>query len=258
MGGKGTKRKKKRSPTPTVDSARSLPSTLSPFSPSISPTRAHAQIEYALNAVNAGATALGIRAVDGVVLATEKKVRSPLVDPGTVQKLSPITDSIGLAYAGMGPDSRVLARRARKSAQAYFRTYAEAVPVAQLCRETAAVMQEFTQRGGVRPFGVSLLMAGWDVGGGPQLYQIDPSGSYFAWKATAIGKNMAHAKTFLEKRYSEDMEVEDAIHTALLTLKDGFEGELGGDAVEVAVVGKDRSFRVLTPAEVSDYLREVE
>ena len=258
MGGKSTKRKKKRSPTPTVDSARSLPSTLSPFSPSISPTRAHAQIEYALNAVNAGATALGIRAVDGVVLATEKKVRSPLVDPGTVQKLSPITDSIGLAYAGMGPDSRVLARRARKSAQAYFRTYAEAVPVAQLCRETAAVMQEFTQRGGVRPFGVSLLMAGWDVGGGPQLYQIDPSGSYFAWKATAIGKNMAHAKTFLEKRYSEDMEVEDAIHTALLTLKDGFEGELGGDAVEVAVVGKDRSFRVLTPAEVSDYLREVE
>ncbi len=238
------------------DSARAPPlSSTCSLSLSILLSR---QIEYALNAVNAGATALGIRAVDGVVLATEKKVRSPLVDPDTVQKLSPITDSIGLAYAGMGPDSRVLARRARKSAQAYFRTYAEPVPVAQLCRETAAVMQEFTQRGGVRPFGVSLLMAGWDVAGGPQLYQIDPSGSYFAWKASAIGKNMAHAKTFLEKRYSEEMEVEDAIHTALLTLKDGFEGELSGDAVEVAVVGKDRSFRVLTPAEVSDYLREVE
>lgn len=231
---------------------------LPPFSPPSPALLFPQQIEYALNAVNAGATALGIRAVDGVVLATEKKVRSPLVDPATLQKLAPITDSIGLAYAGMGPDARVLARRARKSAQAYYRTYAEAVPVAQLCRETAAVMQEFTQRGGVRPFGVSLLMAGWDAGGGPQLYQIDPSGSYFAWKASAIGKNMANAKTFLEKRYSEDMEVEDAIHTALLTLKDGFEGELTGEAVEVAVVGKDRSFRVLTPAEVADYLREVE
>ena len=54
----------------------------------------------------------------------------------------------------------------------------------------------------MRPFGVSLLMAGHDTHG-PQLYQIDPSGSYFAWKASAIGKNMTNAKTFLEKRYSE-------------------------------------------------------
>lgn len=76
----------------------------------------------------------------------------------------------------------------------------------------------------MRPFGVSLMMAGYDENG-PQLYQVDPSGSYFAWKASAIGKNMVNAKAFLEKRYSEDMELEDAIHTALLTLKEGFEGE---------------------------------
>ena len=67
-----------------------------------------------------------------------------------------------------------------------------------LVRELAAVMQEFTQRGGVRPFGVSVLLAGFDHNG-PQLYQIDPSGSYFAWKASAIGKHMVNAKTFLEK-----------------------------------------------------------
>lgn len=79
------------------------------------------------------------------------------------------------------------------------------------------------ESGGVRPFGVSLLMAGVDENG-PQLYQIDPSGSYFAWKASAIGKNATNARTFLEKRYSDDIELEDAIHTALLTLKDGFEG----------------------------------
>lgn len=141
--------------------------------------------------------------------------------------------------------------------QAYYRTYKEHVPVAQLCRETATVMQEFTQRGGVRPFGVSLLVAGVDDSG-PQLYQVDPSGSYFAWKASAIGKNMANAKAFLEKRYAEDMGLEDAIHTALLTLKEGFEGALTGDSVEVGVVGADRVFRVLTPAEVNDYLQEVE
>jgi 20S proteasome subunit alpha 2 len=87
---------------------------------------------------------------------------------------------------------------------------------------------------------------------------VDPSGSYFAWKASAIGKNMVNAKTFLEKRYNEEMELEDAIHTALLTLKEGFEGQISGDNIEVAIVGADKVFRVLTPAEVTDYLEEVE
>jgi 20S proteasome subunit alpha 2 len=84
----------------------------------------------------------------------------------------------------------------------------------------------------VRPFGVSLLLAGYDDNG-PQLYQDNPSGTYFAWKASAIGKNMVNAKTFLEKRYSEDVEVEDAVHTALLTLKESFEGEMTGHNIEV-------------------------
>lgn len=109
----------------------------------------------------------------------------------------------------------------------------------------------------MRPFGVSLLMAGFDEHG-PQLYQIDPSGSFFAWKASAIGKNMINAKTFLEKRYNEDIELEDAVHTALLTLKEGFEGQITADNIEVAIVGDNKEFKVLTPSEVSDYLEEVE
>jgi 20S proteasome subunit alpha 2 len=113
------------------------------------------------------------------------------------------------------------------------------------------------QRSGVRPFGVSLLVAGYDDAG-PQLYQVDPSGSYFAWKASAIGKNMTNAKTFLEKRYSDDMELEDAVHTALLTLKEGFEGAMDHTNIEVGIVGADKVFKVLTPAEIKDYLGEVE
>lgn len=86
----------------------------------------------------------------------------------------------------------------------------------------------------MRPFGVSLMLAGHDANG-PQLYQIDPSGTFFAWKASAIGKNMVNAKTFLEKRYADDLELEDAIDTALLTLKESFEGEMSGDNIEVRV-----------------------
>ena len=75
-------------------------------------------------------------------------------------------------------------------------------------------MQEFTQRGGVRPFGISLLAAGYDDDG-PQLYQIDPSGAYYGWRATACGKNFVNAKNFLEKRYSEEMELEDDLFIVL-------------------------------------------
>ena len=104
---------------------------------------------------------------------------------------------------------------------------------------------------------MSLLMAGFDDHG-PQLYQIDPSGSYFAWKASAIGKNMTNARAFLEKRYSDEVGLEDAVHTALLTLKEGFEGQVSSSNIEVGIIGPDRVFKVLTEAEVNDYLQEVE
>ena len=135
---------------------------------------------------------------------------------------------------------------------------------------------------GVRPFGVSLLIAGYDDLG-PHLYQVDPSGSYWAWKASAIGKNMINAKTFLEKRqaysdqrsqkksvhsipirskpidhhhdhqhkhhpfnrYTDEMELEDAIHTAILTLKEGFDGQMNENNIEIGVIGSDRIFRIL-------------
>mmetsp|Transcript_3177 Transcript_3177/g.7013 ORF Transcript_3177/g.7013 Transcript_3177/m.7013 type:complete len:238 (+) Transcript_3177:269-982(+) len=215
------------------------------------------QIEYALNAVANGRTALGIAATDGVVIATDKKFSSALVENESVRKVERVTDGSGFVYAGVGPDYRVLVRKARKSAQAYFREYRETKPVGQLVKSTASVMQEYTQSGGVRPFGVSLLVAGMDGDGVPRLFQVDPSGAYFGWKATAIGKGYVNAKNFLEKRYQEDMELEDAIHTALLTLREGFEGEMNGHNIEVGVVSKsDGKFRLLTPEQIQDYLDE--
>jgi 20S proteasome subunit alpha 2 len=215
------------------------------------------QIEYALNAVANGRTSLGICAKDGVVIATDKKLASALVDVDAVNKVEAVNKSCGFVYSGVGPDYRVLVRKARKSAQSYFRMYREDQPVSQLVKQTASVMQEYTQSGGVRPFGVSLLVAGCDGDGTPRLYQVDPSGAYFGWKATAIGKNYVNAKNFLEKRYQEDMELEDAIHTALLTLREGFEGEMNANNIELGVVRKsDGEFRLLTPEQVQDYLDE--
>ncbi|KAE8707954.1 Proteasome subunit alpha type-2 [Hibiscus syriacus] len=207
-----------------------------------SPSGKLVQIEHALTAVGSGQTSLGIKAANGVVIATEKKLPSILVDETSVQKIQFLTPNIGVVYSGMGPDFRVLVRKSRKQAEQYHRLYKEPIPVTQLVRETAAVMQEFTQSGGVRPFGVSLLVAGYDDNG-PQLYQVDPSGSYFSWKASAMGKNVSNAKTFLEKRYTDDMELDDAVHTAILTLKEGFEGQISGKNIEIGIIGIDKKFR---------------
>ena len=237
-----------------------------------SPSGKLVQIEYALNAVLQGYTSVGIRAKEGIVLAAEKKTPSPLVEPESMNKIAHIAPGLGLVYSGMGPDSRVLIAKARKSAQAYWQVYREWPTALQLVKELATVMQEFTQSGGVRPFGVSLLVAGWDVDA-PGLYQVDPSGSYWAWKASAIGKNTVAAKNFLEKRYQNDLSLEDAIHTAILVLRENFEGSMTPETLEIAVLSRvppARStyaslpeskeealvpdFRILKEAEIADYL----
>lgn len=221
-----------------------------------SPSGKLVQIEYALAAVASGAPSVGIKAVDGVVLATEKKQKSILYDDSMIHKVEQITNNIGMVYSGMGPDYRVLVKAARKLAQQYQLTYGEEIPTAQLVQRVANVMQEYTQQGGVRPFGVSLLIAGWDVDERrPYLYQCDPSGAYFAWKATAMGKNHANGKTFLEKRYSEEVGLEDAVQTAILTLKESFEGLMTEDNIEIGICKADGSgFKRLLPSEVKDYL----
>ncbi|KAJ6235364.1 proteasome subunit alpha type-2 [Anaeramoeba flamelloides] len=214
------------------------------------------QIEHALKAVESGATSLGIKASNGVVIVTEKKLPTTLIDENSVKKIQKLNDGIGVIYSGLGPDYRVLISKARKKSQQYFKQYNEIIPVNIISRKVAGIMQEFTQSGGVRPFGVSLLVAGYDHNG-PQLFQVDPSGSFWAWKATAIGKNSSNSKKFLEKRYKPDMEIEDAINTAILTLKEGFEGEMDEFNIEVGVITNDKKFRILEPEEVKDYISEL-
>jgi len=220
-----------------------------------SPSGKLVQIEYALNAVTAGAPSVGIKASNGVVIAAEKKQKSILYDENSIHKVEMITERIGMIYSGMGPDYRVLLARARKIAQVYYRRYQESIPTIMLVQQVANVMQEYTQSGGVRPFGVSLLICGFD-NGRPYLFQCDPSGAYFAWKATALGKNHLNGKTFLEKRYSDELELEDAVHTAILTLKESFEGVMDENNIELGIAD-EKGFRRLAPSEVNDYLASI-
>lgn len=164
----------------------------------------------------------------------------------------------------------MLVKRARKIASQYELMFGEEIPTTELVSRLAAVMQEYTQSGqvsiypsdrwtlvlfsGVRPFGVSLLIAGWDtIKKRPLLFQSDPSGAFFAWKATALGKNDINAKTFLEKRFNEGLELDDGIHTALLTLRESFDVGMTDENVEIAVC-TDSGFRRLTRQQIKDHL----
>ena len=212
------------------------------------------QIENALKAVSNGETTVGIKYKDGVVLAVEKNIKSPLIDENSVRKIQQIAEHVGATYAGLSGDFRVLLQSARKQSMKHVLTYEEPILIGSLARETAKIFQEFTQSGGVRPFGICLLLAGIDSDG-PQLFQLDPSGVYHEWKATSVGKNGPNAKIFLEKRYKEDLDRDDAIHMALMALKEGFEGSLNNRNIEIGYIDvADNKFKNLSQTEVGHIL----
>lgn len=219
-----------------------------------SPSGKLGQIEYALNAVSHGSSCIGIKTNFGAVIVTENRPSSNLIDSRRIEKVSMICKNIGMVYSGLGPDARLILLKARKLAQSYIRNLGENPPVGMLVRDIAHVFQEFTQSGGVRPFGVSLLVIGSDSNQGFSLYQVDPSGTYWAWKATSIGKNYLNAKNFIEKRYNPELELEDAIHVALHTIRQTFDGLMTESNIQIGIVDSKNEFRLLNSSEISDYI----
>ena len=126
------------------------------------------QVRHALTAVGNGETCLGVRAKNGVVIAAEKKIASTLVDENSVHKIEQISPYMGVTYAGIGPDFNSILLKQRKDIQVYHSRYMDRITPFMLCKQTADLIQEYTQAGAVRPFGVGLLVAGWE--NGPQLF----------------------------------------------------------------------------------------
>ncbi|EAX94809.1 Family T1, proteasome alpha subunit, threonine peptidase [Trichomonas vaginalis G3] len=214
------------------------------------------QIESALKAVSLGGQCVGVKAKNGAVIACESKPSSPLVEKVTNLKVQKINDNVGIVYSGVNTDFHVILKSLRKASIKYSLRLGVEMPTREVVKHAAHKMQYYTQIGGVRPFGVSLLIIGWEELG-PTLWQVDPSGTFWAWKATALGKRSDGSRTFLERRYSEDQSVDDAIHTAISTLKEGFDGQLTAELIEIGVVDETRKFRTLSTAEIRDFLTEV-
>jgi 20S proteasome subunit alpha 3 len=122
------------------------------------------------------------------------------------------------AVAGMTADANILINYARTAAQRYLLTYNEDIPCEQLVRRLCDLKQGYTQHGGLRPFGVSFIYAGWDPQRQFQLYSSNPSGNYGGWKATSVGANNASAQSLLKQDYKEECDLKEACGLAMKVL----------------------------------------
>ncbi|MFB6139678.1 MAG: archaeal proteasome endopeptidase complex subunit alpha [Halosimplex sp.] len=214
------------------------------------------QVEYAREAIKRGTASVGVRTDAGVVLAADRQVRSPLVEEQSIEKLHRIDDHIAIASAGHVADARQLVDFARQQAQMNRLRYDEPIGVESLAKEVTDYIQRYTQSGGVRPFGVALAIAGVDPDGTPKLFETDPSGTPYEWRATAIGGDRETLQGFLEDEYREEMDLDAGITLALETLAQSNE-DIDPEAVEVTVVDTEtHTVRSLDAEEIEAHLAE--
>lgn len=218
------------------------------------------QVEYALEAVKLGSTAVGIATKEGVVIAAEKRLPSSLVVPSSIEKILLIDNHMGCAMSGLSSDARTLVEHARVETQNHHFTYNERMPIEACVHSIADMALDFSDAGNddnkqsdgskkkktmARPFGVALLVAGVDDTRGPCLFQTEPSGTYTLFKAAAIGSAADAATSMLIEHYKEDMSLEEGRKLCLFILRQVMEDKLNSQNVEIASADvKERRFKV--------------
>ena len=180
------------------------------------------QVEYALETVRAGSTAIAIACNEGCVLTVEERMHTKLQNPEFSWKLFQIDEHIGAAAAGLNSDARILADNARIRAQVLRLSYDEEPTVEAVARYIGDIMQMYTQHAGVRPFGTAILFGGVDKTG-VRVFYTEPSGMVLEYDAWAIGRGAEKVKDVLEAEYRRDLTLEEAIELSLKALVNSVE-----------------------------------
>ncbi|XP_013785438.1 proteasome subunit alpha type-5-like [Limulus polyphemus] len=219
------------------------------------------QVEYAIEAIKLGSTAIGIQTSEGVMLAVEKRVTSTLMESTTIEKTVEIDSHIGCAVSGLMADSRTMVDKARVEAQNHWFLYNEKMQVESVAQAVSNLAIRFgdSDDDGIamsRPFGVAILFAGVDERG-PQLYHMDPSGTYVQYGAKAIGSGSEGAQQALQEEYHKSMTLEEAIKTALKILKQVMEEKLNSTNVEVAIVTPSKGYHMFTTEELEEVIKNI-
>ncbi|KAK9891006.1 hypothetical protein WA026_013340 [Henosepilachna vigintioctopunctata] len=222
------------------------------------------QVEYAMEAISHAGTCLGILANDGILLAAERRNTNKLLDEVFAsEKIYQLNDDMVCSVAGITSDANVLTNELRMIGQRYLFQYGESIPCEQLVSWLCDIKQAYTQYGGKRPFGVSILYMGWDKHYGYQLYQSDPSGNYSGWKGTCIGNNSAAAISNLKQEYKEgEVTLEGAKALAIKVLTKTLDmTKLSSEKVEMATlsrVGNKTKISILDSKEVESLIADYE
>ena len=212
------------------------------------------QVEYALEAVRRGTLAVAAKSKDSVCLAAQIKIPSKLIDADSIDKLFQVDEHIGVAISGLHADSRTLINLARVQAQSFRLTYDEPVRLNMLVKTLADIKQQYTQFGGIRPFGCALFFIAIDPSG-PQIYTTSPSGIYRSFKAYALGSGEATARDYLKENYKEDMTFDETVTFTLKTLKESINETPTKENTRLAYIkSEDKKFHMCSKDEVEKFL----
>ncbi|KPI94655.1 PREDICTED: proteasome subunit alpha type-7-1 [Papilio xuthus] len=216
------------------------------------------QVEYAQEAVRKGSTAVGVRGNDVVVLGVEKKSVAKLQEERTVRKICLLDEHVVMAFAGLTADARILINRAQIECQSHKLTVEDPVTLEYITRYIAGLKQKYTQSNGRRPFGISCLIGGFDYDGQPHLFQTEPSGIYYEWKANATGRAAKTVREFLEKNYNaEEVATEKgAVKLAIRALLEVVQS--GQKNLEIAVMRRNQLMQMLDIDTINSYVSVIE
>ena len=214
------------------------------------------QVEYAIETVKRGTLAIGVKSKEGVIMAVEEKPRT-LQTKNITQKIFQVDYHIGVAAAGYIPDARVQVDNARFFSQGNRMTYDESVEVATVAKHLADQAHQFTQYGGVRPNGVSMIIAGIDQKG-ESIYVTDPSGTYVQYAAIAIGAGSDDVNVFLEKHYNPDMSLDEAASLAIAAINLKTEQKDGINHIKMAkITSQVKIFEKVSESDLQNYSQNV-
>ncbi len=213
------------------------------------------QVEYAMELVNRGATILGIRCSEGVILGSEENAE-PLEETEYSWKIFRIDDHVGAAIVGLSSDARILIDQARVNAQSNKLTYDEPIDVEIVTKKISDVKQLYTQHAGVRPFGVSIIFAGVDKTGS-RVFGTHPSGTYRGYKATAQGAGRDTALAIMKEEHRDDMKLEEAIKLAVKCLTKALEARQLPLRIKIAVIpAGTKKMEMLSDEKIEEYIKQ--
>jgi len=214
------------------------------------------QVEYAMELVNRGATILGIKCPEGVVLGAEETIE-PLEEAESSWKIFKIDDHVGVAIVGLSSDARVLIDQARIYAQSNRLTYDEPIDVEVLTKRICDIQQLYTQHAGVRPFGVSLIFGGVDKTGN-RVFMTHPSGTYKGHKAATVGAGREVVMKILKEEYRDNLTLDEAIQLGVKCLVKALEARQLQPRIKIAVIpSATRKMEMLPDQKVAEYMSRV-